>query len=113
MMNNGIAPEEPQQPSSFMQQEDYDDTVAQGIEAHLNKLPENQQAFLTHFLSPELTTILGMLLGKEAFDYFAPYTDPNKMLVVQPRPKEHFQQDSASVTPQQPTQKPTPSIMGM
>lgn len=60
----------------------YDDSIQSGIEEHLNSLPPEQQDFLAQYLTPELAALFGIVLGKESYDYFAQYANPNKSLQV-------------------------------
>lgn len=55
------------------------------IEQYLNNLPAPQQAYLNHFLTPEIVTVLGIVAGPEVYNYLKKFTDPSKMAVVVPR----------------------------
>lgn len=63
----------------------YNPKVLPLIEQHLNQLPQPQQAFLTHYMTPELAILFGIVLGQEALDYFKKFADPKLELIVQPR----------------------------
>lgn len=78
--------------------QDYNPQILKHIEQHLNSLPQQQQQFLTQYMTPELAMILGIVIGKEAYDYFNKFADPSKMLTVTQRPQ---QQPSAATQPPQ------------
>lgn len=89
-----VAPEmEAQAPTSGMnmdQEEDdgvdddeYAADIVANLEEHLNSLPDEQKAFLAEYgTAPEGATLIGIILGKEAYDYMSKYVDPNKKLTV-------------------------------
>jgi len=58
--------------------------VGSQIEQHLNALPDEQKAYLAQYMTPELVTIMGILLGEEAAQFFSQYADPSKTLTVAP-----------------------------
>lgn len=65
------------------------------LDQRMSELPDNQKKFVLDYLTPETVGLLGVILGQEAIDYFAPFVDPNKMAVVQPRPQEATPQQGA------------------
>lgn len=108
----------------------YNPELMAKLEDHLNKLPPEQQKYLTQFMTPELAIIFGIVLGHEAFDYFKKFADPKKQLVVQPsqqgqqppqggqppqqnpQPQQAQGQLAQAQPQQQPSAPPARSIMG-
>jgi hypothetical protein len=93
--------------------EEYGADIMANLEAHLNSLPDEQKAFLSEYATtPEGATMLGIVNGKEVYDYFAKYIDPSKSLTVtkatqQPSPAQG-QQPPAQPQPQQPAPQAQP-----
>lgn len=77
--------QEPQPMPGQQQADRYDPNIVPQLEQRLNSLPQIQQAYLNHYLTPETVTILGIVAGKEVYDYFVKFTDPSKMSVIVPR----------------------------
>lgn len=75
--------QDPNQPQTSNGQ--YDSSILQQLEQHLNTLPKVQQAFINHYLTPETATLMGIVGGAEVYDYFKKFTDPSKMAVIVPR----------------------------
>ncbi len=63
--------------------EEYAADVVANLEQHLDSLPDDQKEFLYEYVStPEGATLMGIVGGKEIYDYFAKLVDPNKSLTV-------------------------------
>lgn len=62
--------------------------IEEMLEQRMSELPDQQKAFIAKYLTPELSLILGIILGQESADYFANLADPSKMLTVVPRPPQ-------------------------
>lgn len=83
-----------------------DANIAAQIEQHMDSLKPVQKAFIAQYLTPELTQIMGMVLGQEAFDYFKQFADPELILVPLPRKQvmeqlQAQQQNSGEAPPAQ------------
>lgn len=74
------------------------------LEQRMNELPDNQKEFVLANMTPETLGVLTIILGNEAGEFFTPFTDPNLMSVVQPRPA-----DTQPVSPGQPVAPAGPS----
>lgn len=104
-------PSQPMQPptkhtqpkASGREGQPYNPQLMAKLEDHLNKLPPQQKAYLSKYLTPELVIIFGIVLGNEAFDYFKKFANPKNMLVVQPRPQQAPGQPQQGPAPQQNT----------
>lgn len=91
------------------------------LDAHLNSIPQEQQVFLAQYLTPELATVMGILLGPEGFEFFNNLADENVQLVPMDRAKVQEQlagetgpgPASGAVVPPQQTNTPvTPPPAG-
>lgn len=79
--DSGQAQQDQGQPQSGNNEAD----IHAELESRLNSLPPIQQAFISHYLTPETVTLMGIVGGIEVYNYFKQYTDPNKIAVVMPR----------------------------
>lgn len=70
--------------------------LTQMLDSRMNELPDNQKQFILEYMTPELVGVLGLILGNEAVEYYAPFADPGKMLQVIPRPQEQSQAQAAA-----------------
>lgn len=82
----------PQHSPSGRENQPYNSQLLGHLENHLSKLPDDQKAYLVQYMTPELAILLGIVIGNEGYDYFSKFADPQKMLVVQPRPEQQPQQ---------------------
>lgn len=82
----------PQHSPSGRENQPYNPELIAHLENHLTKLPDDQKAFLVQYMTPELAILFGIVIGNEGYDYFSKFADPQKMLVVQPRPEQQPQQ---------------------
>lgn len=74
-------------PDDGVDDEAYSQDIIGNLEEHLNSLPEDQKQFLaTYATVPEVATVLGIVNGKEVYDYFAKLADPNKTIQVMQKP---------------------------
>lgn len=102
---------------------EYTSDIQTNLESHLNNLPDEQKQFLaTYATTPEVATVLGIVNGKEVYDYFMKYVDPSKRIKVetvtkQPSPQapgqaqsipEHAAVQSKAAANQQAPQQQTP-----
>ena len=75
--------QDPMMEDDGVDEEEYGADIMANLEAHLNELPDEQKAFLSEYATtPEGATMLGIVNGKEVYDYFAKYIDPSKSLTV-------------------------------
>lgn len=62
-----------QQPNDGFQtdyQDDYDDSVLENLQNHLDNLPKELKTYLVKNLDPKSINILGIVNGQEVYDYF-------------------------------------------
>lgn len=89
----GAQPTQPSQPAQPAQpgqpqsdgQDQADPKIMQAIEQHMNSLPDEQKQFIGAFLTPEFSLAMGIILGKEAYQYFNSLADPKMALLPIPR----------------------------
>lgn len=80
----------------------------QELETHMDSLPDEQKAFVADNLTPEIAQVLGIILGPEAYNYFAPLADSSKALIPVPRElveQQLSQQNTSTTQPSTPVQQ--------
>lgn len=75
MQPNSPAPQGQPSPQGEMTNPagEYDDDIVAGLEEHLNQIPDDQKQFLANALQNNadiVIPVLGIVAGKEVFDYF-------------------------------------------
>jgi hypothetical protein len=67
----------------FEEEEDGFEEVVANLEAHLNSMADDQKAFVAEYATtPEGAMLLGLINGKEVYEYFAQFIDPSKTLSI-------------------------------
>lgn len=67
-----------------MNDDEYASSIVKNLEEHLNNIPDQQKEFLAEYATtPEVATVLGIVNGKEVYDYFMRFVDPSKQVTVQ------------------------------
>lgn len=117
-MNPTEMPEEkPTMAQPWMEPEDdgEDPAIVQNLEQHLNEITDDQKAFLLANLTPETNALLGILMGREVYEYMSKFVDPSKTIQIVDKPQDTMMPgQQAQAQPQQPAapQNPQP-LSGM
>jgi hypothetical protein len=83
---------------------DYDDSVIEGLEKHLDSLPDDQKKFLIENLTPETAVLIGIVNGREVYDYLSKYVNPAKTIQIIDKPDVSPAQPSQAGAEPQPAQ---------
>jgi hypothetical protein len=108
--------------------DEFSANIQKNLEEHLNSLPDEGKAFLAEYATiPEVAQVIGLINGREVYDYFSKYVDPNKRIQVlnitqgpaaqpmqgQPQPGAMQQPMQQSPTPSQPASQPQAGPQGV
>lgn len=85
-----------------------DPEIIPNLVAHLDSLSDEQKAYIVYMMAPEVQAVIGLINGKEVYDYFGKFTDPAKSVqIIQATPTAPQPNQAQPNSPMQP-QSPAP-----
>lgn len=79
---NPVQPTSPDMLDDGVDDDEFAESVAQGLEKHLDTLTPEQQSFIVEYLTPETHALITLINGPEVGQYLKQYVDPNKSVQI-------------------------------